>query len=63
MYNKKKRSSSGNLVNIGNCDENGANVNRWKPDNQNDNLGASFSRSAYFFKGDSVEESPLFADF
>lgn len=42
---KMERSSDGNLVNFGNFNADGANVNRWKPDNANDNLGALFSRS------------------
>lgn len=36
--------SNGNLVNFGNCDANGANVNN-NPDNSNDNLGVCLSRS------------------
>lgn len=44
---KERRSADGNLVNVGNFDANGANVNNWKPDNVNDNLGVSFSRSLY----------------
>lgn len=44
--NEKKRSSDGNLVNVGNFDTDGANVNRNDPRNANDNLGVSFSRSA-----------------
>lgn len=36
---QKKRSSSGNLVNLGNSDSNGINVNNWKPDNSNPNIG------------------------
>ncbi len=42
---KSRRSSEGNLVNVGNFDDKGANVNRNKPDNHNDNLGVCFSRS------------------
>ncbi|MDO8482774.1 MAG: hypothetical protein Q7S86_03080, partial [bacterium] len=42
---KKRRSSDGNLVNVGNFDADGANVNNWNPDNSDDDLGVSFSRS------------------
>ncbi len=42
---KLKRSSNGNLVNVGNFDENGVKVNNDNPRNRNDNLGACFSRS------------------
>ncbi len=42
---KNRRTSDGNLVNVGNFDADGANVNNWKPDNSNSNLGVSFSRS------------------
>ena len=42
---RKRRNSDGNLVNVGNADADGANVNRWNPDNSNDNLGVAFSRS------------------
>lgn len=42
---KKRRDSDGKLVNVGNFNANGANVNRWTPDNVNDNLGLIFSRS------------------
>ena len=38
-------SSAGNLVNVGNFDADGANVNNDSPDNSNDNLGVSFARS------------------
>ncbi len=38
-------SSSGNLVNAGNCDPKGANVNNDQPDNSNDNLGALVVRN------------------
>ena len=34
-------------MNFGNADADGANVNRWTPDNANDNLGVAFSRSLY----------------
>jgi len=34
-------------VNFGNSDADGANVNRWTPDNVNGNLGVAFSRSLY----------------
>lgn len=44
-YAKKERSSDGNLVNFGNADDNGANVNRWNPQNANDNIGFFLSRS------------------
>lgn len=40
-----ERDSDGNLVNVGNFDADGANVNRWNPDNTNDNLGVLLSRS------------------
>lgn len=39
------RDSDGNLVNLGNFDSKGANVNRRNPDNANSNLGVCFSRS------------------
>ncbi len=42
---KERRNSDGNLVNVGNFDADGVNVNRNRPDNHNDNLGVSFSRS------------------
>jgi hypothetical protein len=45
MAGKTSRDSDGNLVYVGNFDDTGANVNRTNPDNQNDNLGVSFSRS------------------
>jgi len=38
------QSSDGNLVNVGNSDTDGANVNNWKPDNSNDNIGVVLSR-------------------
>ena len=41
------RSSNGNLVNVGNCDSNGVNVDNNEPRNSNDNLGVRFSRSVY----------------
>ena len=34
-------------MNFGNSDADGANVNRWTPDNANGNLGVAFSRSLY----------------
>ncbi len=34
-------------MNVGNFDADGANVNRWTPDNANDNLGVVLSRSLY----------------
>lgn len=44
---------NGNLVNVGNFKSDGVNGNRWKPDNRNDDLGVSLSRSvtklAYLF--------------
>ena len=52
-------SSDGNLVNVGNCDAKGANVNRNSPDNQNDNLGASLSRNA----GKKDSQKPLYGVF
>ena len=45
VYKKSGRSSDGHFVNVGNADANGANVNRNQPDNRNDNLGVSLSRS------------------
>lgn len=45
MAGKTSRDSDGNLVNVGNFDAKGANVNNDRPDNRNDNLGVSFSRS------------------
>lgn len=42
---KIRRNSDGKLVNVGNFDSNGANLNDWNPDNSNDNIGVSFSRS------------------
>ena len=45
MADKTSRDSDGNLVYVGNFDEKGANVNRNNPDNRNDILGVSFSRS------------------
>lgn len=42
---KKRRDSDGNLVNVGNFDAKGVNVNRNRPDNSNPNLGVSLSRS------------------
>ena len=46
-YKKTRRDSSGKLVNVGNFDSEGVNVNRNNPDNSNDNLGVAFSRSLY----------------
>ena len=40
----EKSASSGKLVNLGNSDRNGMNVNNWKPNNQNTNMGVSLSR-------------------
>jgi len=42
-----ERSSNGNLVNVGNCDSDGVNVNNDKPDNSNSNLGVRFFRSVH----------------
>lgn len=42
---KKRRSSDGSLVNVGNFDSDGVNVNRNDPRNHNDNLGVAFFRS------------------
>ena len=39
------RESDGNLVNVGNFDTDGANVNRWNPDNTNSDIGVLLSRS------------------
>jgi hypothetical protein len=41
---QRKQTSDGNLVNVGNADTKGANVNNWKPENSNDNLGVVLSR-------------------
>jgi len=41
-------SSNGNIVNIGNADSSGVNVNNWNPDNHNDNIGVCSSRSISF---------------
>lgn len=41
---QRKQTSNGNLVNVGNTDAKGANVNNWKPENSNSNIGALFSR-------------------
>ena len=46
----KKRSSNGNLVNGGNFDTNGVNVNNWNPDNSNPNIGVCASRQSYHLK-------------
>ncbi len=51
MADKTSRESDGNLVNVGNFDDTGANVNRNNPDNRNDNLGVSFSRSVPRLRG------------
>lgn len=42
---KIRRNSDGKLVNVGNFDADGANLNSWNPDNSNGNIGVSFSRS------------------
>ena len=42
-----KLSSNGNVVNVGNFDENGVNVDNDNPRNRNDNLGFRLSRSVY----------------
>ena len=47
---KKRRDSDGNLVNVGNFDADGANVNRNRPGNHNDNLGVAFSRSLFYLE-------------
>jgi len=39
------RTSDGNLVNAGNFDGDGGNVNRWKPRNSNSNIGCAFSEA------------------
>ena len=44
VFDKHDVSSDGNLLNFGNADANGANVNRNNPDNSNDNLGVVSSR-------------------
>ena len=51
MADKMSRTSDGNLVNVGNFDDAGADVNRNNPDNRNDNLGVSFSRSVPRLRG------------
>ena len=51
MADKTSRESDGNLVYVGNFDDTGANVNRNNPDNRNDNLGVSFSRSVPRLRG------------
>ncbi len=51
MAGKTSRDSDGNLVNVGNFDDTGANVNNDRPDNRNDNLGVSFSRSVPRLRG------------
>lgn len=51
MADKTSRDSDGNLVNVGNFDSDGANVNNDRPDNRNDNLGVSFSRSVPRLRG------------
>jgi len=38
-----KRTSNGNFVNAGNFDDDGGNVNRWRPRNSNSNIGCAFS--------------------
>ncbi len=38
-------SLDGSLVNLGRFDDRGVNGNRWKPDNRDDDIGVSFSRS------------------
>lgn len=42
----RRRNADGNLVNVGNFDADGANLNNNRPDNPNDNLGVCSSRSA-----------------
>ena len=44
-YKKGRLASDGKLVNVGNFDVDGVNVNRNTPDNSNSNLGVAFSRS------------------
>lgn len=51
MAGKTSRDSDGNLVNVGNFDSDGANVNNDRSDNLNDNLGVSFSRSVPRLRG------------
>jgi hypothetical protein len=41
---QRKQTSNGNLVNVGNADTKGVNVNNWNPDNSNDNIGVVLSR-------------------
>jgi len=41
---QRKQTSDGNPVNVGNADTKGANVNNWKPENSNDNIGVVLSR-------------------
>ena len=45
LYRKTARSSDGNLVNLGNADPDGVNVDNDNPRNSNDNLGVRLSRS------------------
>ncbi len=52
---RKVRSPDGNLVNLGNFDSKGVNGNKWKPDNRDDDIGVSLSRSVAelaYFKGE-----------
>lgn len=57
---QRKQASDGSLVSVGNADAKGANVNNWKPDNSNDNLGVVFSRKFYKpIKGSPVKGEPL----
>ncbi len=42
---RKRRDADGKLVNVGNFDADGANVNRNRPDYSGDYLGVVFSRS------------------
>ena len=51
---KNSRDSDGNLVNVGNFDSNGANVNRWTPRNSDSNMGVCFSRSDTVMKNGSI---------
>lgn len=41
---QRKQTSDGNLVNVGKANAKGANVNNWKPENSNDDIGVVLSR-------------------
>ena len=54
-----KMSADGNLVNAGKCDPKGANLNRWNPDNTNDNLGVFLVRNFFSHGSRSLLKSRL----